>query len=78
MSSDRIVAQPSPATHGDDEALSAVIRAQAEWQKTRDAADSARRRAVAAAIDSGVPVSAIAAALGLSRQRVYQIRRGIR
>ncbi|WP_372493298.1 helix-turn-helix domain-containing protein [Gordonia alkaliphila] len=40
------------------------------------AAKLARRRAVVSALAAGVPATRVAAALGVSRYRVYQIRDG--
>ena len=61
-------ADPTAATR----ALLAL--AQQEWEHQRDEADRIRRQAVLAASACGLSDAAIADAMGLSRQRVSQIR----
>lgn len=55
-----------------------VQRAQSEWAETRAMADARRRDVIVAAIEAGVSVTDIARAVGMSRERIYQIRDGRR
>lgn len=47
-------------------------------RRRRDKAEDEVREAILGALASRVPVQSIADAAGLSRQRVWQIRKGIR
>lgn len=54
--------------------LDAVVKAdETEFQRVRDARDELKERVVDA-LDHGVPAKIIAASLGVSRGRVYQMK----
>lgn len=60
-----------------DELIDAVLAAQEQVKAAEDALQQAildRGEAVRVALDAGVGAQPIAAALGLSRHRVYQMR----
>lgn len=54
------------------------LRKVKQARRRRDKAEEDLRAAILAALDAGAPVQAIANAAGLTRQRVWQIRKGIR
>ena len=55
-----------------------LAHAQEEWVRQRDEADAARRRAVTAALDAGMTLNEVADAMGVSRNRVFQIKHDTR
>lgn len=55
-----------------------LAHAQEEWVRQRDEADAARRRAVTAALDAGMTLNEVADAMGITRGRVFQIKRDTR
>ncbi|MBC3186962.1 hypothetical protein H7347_10375 [Corynebacterium sp. zg-331] len=57
-------------------ALAEVKRAQRVWEEERAAAAQRRRDSVLKALDAGLSMTSIGAAMGLSRERIAQIRDG--
>lgn len=56
--------------------LTAVVQARNTAAELKDGAKALVADAVAEAMDAGISVARIAAELGVSRQRVYQLRDG--
>jgi len=57
-------------------ARKAVRRAQADFERSQDAAQKARRKAFAEAQKAGLSLQEIGEEIGLHRSRVHQIIRG--